>query len=797
MANKHVFLTLVGTVLAVSLITACGGGGGGSTATPAATSLTGTAAVGAAMGNATIKLTDGDGQSSQATSDSNGLYTFADISKFKAPVLVSATGTLMGVQKTYASLVTAVNAGGSNTANVNPITDMIVLQATGQSNAGLEGSPALIKAIDITKVKSSTDNVVAALSSVLNGIKSGSSSGYNPITSTAPADGTNPYDKVLDLVSVGSSSQVSGSTTTFNITLTDKSGTNGTITIATGSPPPTPLPAIPTAISALPIDKIPALLTSTTQIATSASSLTVSTFGNLFSDSFLNKGASKTQHVAQLTDSLNSKYMLGYKASNPVVNSCGINGTCSITFDESLGSYSGQSTQNIIWDQSKGTWLYYGNQMQADLVNYWNSNIDMWGDGTMHPGLDFGIMDSQRTYPYNSAIAIFQDKNGNVDYSVNFVQKAACPTTLSYYYGMPVDDPTVSNNSTVCNNYVNTNDTLLTTINQHIAQGGYKLIVRAYTSFNRTGTPVELVQNLTKPLLVSTQVTAADFPKVSISSDAVGPLLSIANAADYIQWGSVCMSSAVSPGYCDMTNLPPHTTEYKGNALPLQSVYRPKSIDGWIANEEIRSSYVHVHDRFGRDLSISNYIAPILNTLTPMLGTYESGCILTNVGSAKYTLSVYNTTGAGSALVSLRTQLFSNLNNSIASFLSSDNSAQTNGLPIFPSAGTCNSASTDITITGQITAQSTTEAYLGMFAGVSDNWASQVTLRLDSVTFTTGGLNVTTPAFGSTTTLGYKVLNNKLYFVSGKGYSVCPTSSIVNLPTTSCRYIDWTYLTKR
>jgi hypothetical protein len=225
-------------------------------------------------------------------------------------------------------------------------------------------------------------------------------------------------------------------------------------------------------------------------------------------------------------------------------------------------------------------------------------------DGSIHPELDFGIMDSQKTYPYNSATASFQDKNGNVDYSVNFAQKTACPTTLSYYYGIPVDDPTMSNNSTFCGNWLSTTDTLLTTINQHIAQGGYKLVVRAYTSFDRTGTPVELVQILTKPLLVSTQVTAADFPQASITSDATGPLLSISNAADYIQSGSVCLSSASSPTYCDMANKPLHTTEYK-SMLPLQSIYRPNPADGWASNEAIRSIYIHVHDRFDRDLQVS------------------------------------------------------------------------------------------------------------------------------------------------------------------------------------------------
>jgi hypothetical protein len=190
-------------------------------------------------------------------------------------------------------------------------------------------------------------------------------------------------------------------------------------------------------------------------------------------------------------------------------------------------------------------------------------------------------------------------------------------------------------------------------------------------------------------------------------------------------------------------------------------------------------------------------VVPNQNVFSTLVGTYDSGCVATNVGSAKYTLVVSNPEGTDVATVSLRAQIFSNTQNSVASFISSDNSLFTRSIPIFPSAGKCATASTDITIGGQIAGLSTKEAYFGLYSGVSDNWADQVTFRIDSATFSLGSLSVTTPTFGTTATLSYRILNNKFYFLSGKGYGTCPMPIVAGLATTSCRYIDSMYLTKQ
>ena len=80
----------------------CGGGGGGQepvsqpppapvVATP---SLSGVAAVGAAVGLATITLTDANGLTRKTTSAADGSYRFDDLSGLQAPFQVQASGTL-------------------------------------------------------------------------------------------------------------------------------------------------------------------------------------------------------------------------------------------------------------------------------------------------------------------------------------------------------------------------------------------------------------------------------------------------------------------------------------------------------------------------------------------------------------------------------------------------------------------------------------------------------------------------------------------------------------------------------
>jgi len=116
---------------------------------------------------------------------------------------------------------------------------------------------------------------------------------------------------------------------------------------------------------------------------------------------------------------------------------------------------------------------------------------------------------------------------------VNFANKPACPTTSPTYWGLPIDNAANPNNATFCGNWIQYPDeTVLNTINNKIALGNYQLIVKAYSSNNRTGNAVQSIQTLSKPLLTKSQVVPADFllslfPKIAQAPISVSNMLII------------------------------------------------------------------------------------------------------------------------------------------------------------------------------------------------------------------------------------------------------------------------------
>jgi hypothetical protein len=421
------------------------------------------------------------------------------------------------------------------------------------------------------------------------------------------ANGIAPQDKLLDLVSISSSAQLVGSTLTINIVVTDKTGANGSINISPSTTTGTVqvLPATSASVSSLPIEKIANLFSSIATLASTQTGLSSSAFADLINDNFLRYGKNKTQMLAAIT-SPSSNY-LGWKLANPVIISCLPSGACLVGDTETWqGSVSPNSIW-IIWNSSKGVWQWYGNQQQNLNIGFSSSVKKTDSNNAIVAGLDFSIRDIEKIYPYNSASATFQDRNGVVDYVVNFANKPACPNTSPTYWGLPIDNAANANNSTFCGNWILYQDeTILSTINSKIALGNYQLIVKAYTSNNRTGSSVQSIKTLSMPLLTKSQVVPSDFPAVTISKDGTGPYLSIQYANNFNQIGSVCLSSALSPKYCDMDILPTHTSVYGYTGKGLQTTYRPIAADNWSASDVIRSYYVHAQDRFGRDLRVQN-----------------------------------------------------------------------------------------------------------------------------------------------------------------------------------------------
>ncbi|MGF6903760.1 carboxypeptidase regulatory-like domain-containing protein [Paraburkholderia sp. GAS348] len=108
--------------LASSALVACGGGGSSPTAT-----IHGTAAVGAALANATIQLSCKNGSGS-TTSNSSGSYS--DTFSFDGPCLITATS---------GSTVLNSFASGAGTYNVTPLTQLLLSYLAGQLGTTLNG----------------------------------------------------------------------------------------------------------------------------------------------------------------------------------------------------------------------------------------------------------------------------------------------------------------------------------------------------------------------------------------------------------------------------------------------------------------------------------------------------------------------------------------------------------------------------------------------------------------------------------------------------------------------------------
>jgi hypothetical protein len=617
---KKYFMISIVAICSVAGLVSCGGGGGSSSSS---TTLSGTASVGAPMASATITLTDVTGATLTTTSDSTGAYSFGDISSLKTPILVSATGYVGGSKLTYSGIVTSVSSGTSTVANVTPLTDAIVYQAAGKSPGSLLSSPTLMSSISSSAVSTSATNVASAVANVLNGITSGSASGYNPNTTSFVANGSSAYDKVYDLVKtyVSPTSGSSG----YTINIADKSGALGITSIQSGQTV-TPLSAIPSAISSLSISTLESELTYINNLMSTVSGLNSAAFNAFLSDSFLNSGASKSQILAFLQNSSSSFYLYGAKFSNPVINACYSNNTCNASFLITLSN--GTATTlggTFIYSGTNSNipWQLYGDQqgnLRSDFVSNYASLSN--SSGTITYGLDFQIegntdIVSAANNPYNSAIATFQDSSGNVDFTIRFIQKTsvggACSPSNSSYPGLLITDITNPSSTTpdltstnACSaslNYTSGNTTL-NTVNTNIAKGGYKLVVKAYTSSDWSGTAVTNTYSINSPLLSSNVVNSSMFPLVSTVTGSSGPAIAISNASDYILIGSVCMSTQSS---CDLTNQPSYTSVYSPTIsnIALLSKYSP--ISSWPSGSTVQSYYVHAENKkYGYDLRVTN-----------------------------------------------------------------------------------------------------------------------------------------------------------------------------------------------
>jgi len=228
----------VSTVLSTAILAACGGGGSSDEPAPGATplALTGVAATGAAISGQTVEAKCSSGTGT-ATSNADGSYTI-NVTGGVLPCVLKITPA-----SGPALYSVATGTGSSATANISPVTQLVVASLTG-------GDPAAyFTGFDATAAAAVTDaSVTAAVSAVKTtllaaGVDLGT---IDVLAGTlTPATGTtagNAYDQALDALAAR---LVTAGTTLDTLTKA----------VAATSPaaPPT-APAATTGVASLPAD---------------------------------------------------------------------------------------------------------------------------------------------------------------------------------------------------------------------------------------------------------------------------------------------------------------------------------------------------------------------------------------------------------------------------------------------------------------------------------------------------------------------------------------------------------------
>ena len=206
----------------VSVLVACGGGGGGgsnasSTPTPPS-SLSGIAAIGAAMAGAKVTLKDSNGKTATVTADRNGNFNFSNIGGFTPPIMLRAEAVVDGTSYKLHSLLTSVPSTGNINLNVTPATEVLTAQTLGNSPASAFNSSGF-KGAESAKLAAAKAKLMAALEDTLLAL--GLDTEVVDLMTSKFAANNEGFDKLLDLVEFSADSRGA-------ITLKEKNSNNNT-----------------------------------------------------------------------------------------------------------------------------------------------------------------------------------------------------------------------------------------------------------------------------------------------------------------------------------------------------------------------------------------------------------------------------------------------------------------------------------------------------------------------------------------------------------------------------------------
>ena len=201
-----------------ALLIACGGGGGGggnASAPPAPPSLSGIAAIGAAMANAKVTLKDSKGNTASTYADNGGNFSFSNVGGFTPPIMLRAEATVDSTPYKLHSLLTSVTSTGNINLNVTPATEALTAKTLGGTpeTAFDSSSGSGFKEAKSAKLAAAKAKLMAALRDTLLAMDLNAEA-VDLMTGKFAADQTG-MDLLLDLVEFSANSQ-------GEITLKDK-----------------------------------------------------------------------------------------------------------------------------------------------------------------------------------------------------------------------------------------------------------------------------------------------------------------------------------------------------------------------------------------------------------------------------------------------------------------------------------------------------------------------------------------------------------------------------------------------
>lgn len=233
-------LLVIGAMVSTLLAGCGGGGGGGSGNNPTPASLSGTAASGLPIASTAVSIKDKNGNSRSATTKADGTYT-VDVTNMTAPFLLQVPNPAGG--KLY-SVATA-----SGTANIHPLTDMIVRNWYKVKGSNVDTAFAATGAMPTPPTATDVATIEGVVRQVLAPYMTGASvdsTGFNLITTPFNANHAG-FDLVLDNLTVTQPTTGCTSNCTVTIGLAGGGTTStilsvpDTIPLSTITPPPAPV----------------------------------------------------------------------------------------------------------------------------------------------------------------------------------------------------------------------------------------------------------------------------------------------------------------------------------------------------------------------------------------------------------------------------------------------------------------------------------------------------------------------------------------------------------------------------